>query len=190
MDHDVLLAKFRNYLRFLARLQLDPRLRAKMEPSDVVQQTLLKAHAKRDQFRGQTEAEWLAWARRMLAHNLADALRAFRQAKRDIGREQSLEDALRASSQRVKAFVDDGPRPDQVAEEIERMVRLADALERLPEAQREALVMHHWDSWRVAQIAQQMGRTTVAVAGLLKRGLRTLRESLGTTGSEPWRSRF
>jgi RNA polymerase sigma-70 factor (ECF subfamily) len=180
MDHDVLLAKFRNYLRFLARLQLDPRLRGKLEPSDVVQQTSLEAHAKRDQFRGQTEAEWLAWLRRMLAHNLADALRAFRQAKRDIGREQPLEDALRASSQRVEALLaDDGPRPDEEAERRERMLRLADALEQLPEAQREALVMHHWHGWPVAQVAEQLGRTTVAVAGLLKRALRTLRETLG-----------
>jgi RNA polymerase sigma-70 factor (ECF subfamily) len=178
MDHDVLLAKFRNYLRFLARLQLDPRLRSKLDPSDVVQQTSLEAHAKRDQFRGQTEAEWLAWLRRMLAHNLADALRAFRQAKRDIGREQSLEDALRASSQRVEAFLaDNGPRPEEEAERRERMVRLADALERLPDAQREALVMH-WHDWPVAQIAEQLGRTNAAVAGLLKRGLRALREGL------------
>ena len=85
------LDRFREYLHLLARLQLDPRLRSKVDPSDVVQQTLLEAHAGREGFRGQTEGEWLAWVRRMLAHNLADVLRAFILGKRDVQREQPLE---------------------------------------------------------------------------------------------------
>src|SRR5262245_28354301 len=113
--------KFRNYLRFLARLQLDPRLKGKVDPSDVVQQTLLEAHASRSQFRGGTEAEWLAWLRRMLAHNLADALRAFTQAKRDLVREQPLADALQASSARLERWLaDDRPAPPEQAARHER----------------------------------------------------------------------
>ena len=80
--HGRLLEQFREYLRLLARLQLDPRLRGKLDPSDVVQQPLLEAYAKRHQFRGSTEGKWLAWLRQALAHNLADALRAFGQASR------------------------------------------------------------------------------------------------------------
>jgi RNA polymerase sigma-70 factor, ECF subfamily len=84
-----LLERFRDYLHLLARLQLGPKLQGKFDASDVVQQTLLEAYVKRDQFRG-SDAERPAWLRQILAHNLADALRAFGQAKRDAGREGML----------------------------------------------------------------------------------------------------
>jgi RNA polymerase sigma-70 factor (ECF subfamily) len=173
------LVRYRNYLRFLARLQLDPRLRGKLDPSDVVQQTLLEAFAKRGQFAGSGEAKYLAWLRRALAHNLADALRAFRQTKRDVGRERSLEVALNNSSSRLDAWLaQSGPQPSAALQKQERAIRLADALEQLPERQREALVCQHWHGWSLAQIGEHLECSPAAVAGLLKRGLRQLRDAL------------
>jgi RNA polymerase sigma-70 factor (ECF subfamily) len=94
-DHEVPvrpLESYREYLRLLARMNLDPRLRGRIDPSDLVQQTLLKAHEKRDQFRGKTDAELAAWLRAILANQIANALRRFgRQAGT---RERSLEEAL------------------------------------------------------------------------------------------------
>jgi RNA polymerase sigma-70 factor (ECF subfamily) len=92
---------YREYLRLLARMNHDPRLRGRVDPSDVVQQTLLKAHAKRDQFGGTTDAERAAWLRAILAHQLADALRKFGRQQGD--RERSLEVALERSSARLDA---------------------------------------------------------------------------------------
>src|SRR5438477_12692164 len=82
------LERFRDYLRLLARLQLDPRWQAKLDPSDIVQQTLLQAYEARDQFRGQSTAERAAWLRQILARVLANAVRDLSRAKRDAGWER------------------------------------------------------------------------------------------------------
>jgi hypothetical protein len=66
------LERYRDYLLLLARLQLDRGLQAKLDPSDLAQETLLKAHRNWEQFRGRTEAERAAWLRAILARHLAD----------------------------------------------------------------------------------------------------------------------
>src|SRR5579885_672319 len=95
------LERFRAYLRLLARLHLDPRLRGKLDASDVVQQTMLQAFQARAGFRGSTEAELAAWLRQILARNLAHAARDLGRDKRDVARERSLEQALGQSSHRL-----------------------------------------------------------------------------------------
>ncbi len=173
------LERYRAYLLLLARLQLGPALQAKLGPSDLVQQALLLALQNLKQFRGRTEAELLAWLRRILANTLADAAKELARDKRDVGREQSLEQALCDSSARLQAWLaDEEVSPSRQAEEHERALRLAEALEELPEAQREALVLQHWHGWKLAQIGEHLGRSQAAVAGLLKRGLAHLRERL------------
>lgn len=71
-----LLNLYCHHLRILAETRLDARLRARVSPSDVVQETLYEAHCGFAQFRGQCEAEFLAWLRRILANNLALRFRA------------------------------------------------------------------------------------------------------------------
>jgi RNA polymerase sigma-70 factor (ECF subfamily) len=179
--------RYRVYLHVLARQHLDQRLRGKLDSSDVVQQALLQAHQSLDQFRGQTEAERVAWLRQVLIRCLANALRDFKRDKRDVARERSLEEAVDASSARLADWLAaEQSSPSARVEEHEEVLRLADAMSRLPEAQREALRLQHLEGWSLAQIGEKLGRSPAAVAGLIKGAMKQLRQSMqgGGPGDE------
>ena len=173
------LGKYRDYLRILARLHLGARLRAKLDASDIVQQTILHAHANRTQYRGATEAEWLGWLRAILANTLAAVVREFETAARDLGRERSLETELERSSARLEGLLAaDQTSPSAGAARGEELLRLARALCRLPDEQRRVVELHHLMGLPIAGVATEVGRTRPAVVGLLFRGLKKLRELL------------
>ena len=170
--------RFRDYLRLLARLHLGDRLRGKVEASDVVQQTLLEAHQKLDQFRGRSDAELAAWLRRLLACTLADVLRAHARARRDVAREQALA-SVEASSARLEAWLAaEQSSPSEQAQCNEQVLLLAEALTGLPGPQRQVVELRHLRGWSLAEIAGHLGRSPAAVAGLLHRGLARLRNLL------------
>ncbi len=178
-DPGQVLERFRDYLRLLARMQIDTRFQGKLDPSDLVQQTLLKAYQAREQFRGTTPAEQAAWLRQILARTLANAVRDLARAKRDIGLERSLETSLADSSARLEAWLVAGDAsPSQQAERNEQLLGLAEVMARLPDIQREALLLRHCQGWSLAEISHHLGRSRAAVASLLRRGLKQLRELL------------
>jgi RNA polymerase sigma-70 factor (ECF subfamily) len=173
------LEPFRKYLRILANVHLDARLRGKLDPSDVVQQTMLRACVGFDQLRAREPAAVAAWLRKVLARTLADAVRDLERAKRDIGRERSLENAIDQSASGLEAWLAaDQSSPSERAEKNEQLLRLADALCALPDGAREAVVLKHCRDWTLAEIAEHLGRTPSAVASLLHRGLKQLRQLL------------
>lgn len=169
--------RYRGYLHALLRLQADDRLNGKVDLSGVVQQTLFEAQAVAAEWAGWTRAQQMAWLRRALTNNLTDEVRKLTARARDVGREQSLEQSLADSSARLEAWLAaEGPSPSDRAERNEELLRLADALEELPEDQRRAVELHHLKGLPITDTATAMGKTTQAVVGLLFRGLRRLRE--------------
>jgi RNA polymerase sigma-70 factor (ECF subfamily) len=182
-EHDRPLERYGEYLRLLARLHLSPRLRSKLDASDVVQQTLLQAHASREQFRGRTEAEWLAWLRAILANALTAAARRYGTEARDLGRERSLEADLDQSSTRLEVMIAaDQSTPSERAVRGDEVLRLARAMACLPPDQQRVVELHHLKGLPVAEVADQVGRSRPAVVGLLFRGLKRLRELLQEQG--------
>jgi RNA polymerase sigma-70 factor (ECF subfamily) len=172
------LDRFRHYLVLLARSQLGAGV-SKLDPSDIVQQTLLEAHRKRYQLRGKSEGELAAWLRQMLAFAIADAFRARSRAKRDVARERSLEAALNDSSSRLEAWLAaDHSSPSERAVRQEELLLLAEGLAQLPDDQRRAVELKHLQGHSLAAIASILGRSETAVGGLLRRGMSRLRELL------------
>jgi RNA polymerase sigma-70 factor, ECF subfamily len=178
--NDWQLERYRALLRLRARqLHLDPRLKRRFDSSDLVQETLLKAHRNLQQFRGQTEAELVKWLQEILAHVLADQVRKARTGKRNLNREKSLETIVAESSGRLEAYLAaNQSSPSQQVQRKEFLLRAAEALESLPADQRDVVMLRDLMNQPVAQIAQQLGRTEKSVAGLLLRGRLKLRELL------------
>ena len=177
-----LLERYRGYLRLLAQRRLGGRLQARLDPSDVVQQTFLEAQRDLASFRGSSEQALLAWLLRILDHNTAQAIQRHLLAqKRDARREQSPAGDSGALP-RFEAVAAEQSSPSQRAMRGEQAVRLAAALMTLPEDQCEAIRLRHLEGLTVKQLAAHFGRSEVAVAGLLKRGLRTLRQRLAEHG--------
>jgi len=174
---DRLLESYRNYLRLLARTGIDKSLEAKADPSDLVQETLLKAHQHFGQFQGQTEAELVAWLRQILARNLASLVRRFRTVEaRQVDRERSLHDVLTSSS-RVFAnlIAANGNSPSHSAQRRELSVVLADAMAELSPAHREVLLLRSLEERPWNEVARAMKRSEGAVRLLWTRALKQLR---------------
>ncbi len=177
LDQD--LERFRDYLCLLARLQLDARMQGKVDLSGVVQQTLLEAHQALVRLPDRNAALKAAWLRQILANNLRDEVRKLSTAARDVDRERSLEAALEASSAQLGVWLAaNQSSPSQQAIRQEELIALAEALARLPEDQRQAVELHHLKGLPLADVAWQLGRSKGAVAALLFRGLKKLRELL------------
>ena len=173
---DRLLDSYRNYLRLLARTGLDASLQGKADPSDLVQDALLKAAQRFGQFRGATDAELAGWLRQILARCLADFVRRYRTKGRRAGREQSLDQLLDRSSQALEGVLaTTGPSPSASAQRRDLGVVLSDALAELSEDHREVIVLHHLEGLSWEEVARRMGRTSGAVRKLWTRALKQLR---------------
>lgn len=177
-----LLELSRNYLKLLARLQIDRQLQGKADASDLVQETFMEAVRDFPGFRGFSEAEWLAWLRRILVSNLANLVRRYRGTlRRDVRLERALAADIEQSSDAMSQALISRRQslPWEEAARREQSVVLADLLERLPADYREAIVLRQLEGLSFQDVAVRMDRTLDSVKKLWVRGLARLRETLG-----------
>jgi RNA polymerase sigma-70 factor, ECF subfamily len=176
-----LLELYRHYLYLLARAQIGRHLQARLDASDLVQETFLAAHRDFAGFRGTTGAELVAWLRHVLAVRLADQVRRHLKAKRrDIRLERRLADELDKSSQDLEEQLTARQNnPSSQAARRERAVLLAEALKTLPADYQEVIVLRHLEGLPFAEVAGQMGRSVDSVEKLWVRALAGLRRALG-----------
>jgi RNA polymerase sigma-70 factor (ECF subfamily) len=176
----VLLQQYRNYLMVLASTQIENRLQPRVSPSDVVQETMLRAHKNFAQFRGTTEGELLAWLRQILVNNLAKFVELHvLAARRDVRREVSIDRigaALEQSTIQLAAMLPaEAKSPSMAVEEREEAVLLADRLAQLPASYRQVLVLRNLQALPFEEVAKQMDRSVGATRMLWLRAIEKLR---------------
>ena len=179
-DQDALERLFevcRNYVNLLAQAQAESWLQAKVDASDIAQQTMLEAYRDFIGFEGRTRAEWLAWLRRILARNVTDFIRQFRGAKRQINREIGLQNAA-SSSNNLFEPADSAETPSQQLLARERELLIADAVARLAPDHREVIMLRNLQQLEFEEVARRMNRSRPAVQMLWMRALAKLQEIL------------
>ena len=171
----------RSYLGFVARSQVESWLRVKVDASDLVQETLLEAFRDFPRFAGSTEQEWLAWLKRILAHNTADFVRRYRgTAKRRAGREVAFRPAADSTfAPGVPEPAAPTATPSQEFLQIDAELQMTAVLAELPADYQEVIVLRNLERLPFNEVAQRMGRSRPAVQMLWMRAIRKLQEAMG-----------
>lgn len=171
---DALLAELLPLLRAHAARRVDGQLRARLDPSDVVQETLMEAARDFPRFAGRTRPELRAWVLGVLRTTLHDVRKLHRADKRDAGRERSLDELL--ASTMTGRFASPASSPSRKVARRQELQLMEERLELLTDLQREALLLRTVEELSVKEIAARMGRSEDSVAALLKRALKLTRD--------------
>jgi RNA polymerase sigma-70 factor, ECF subfamily len=185
-DAGELLDGCRQYLLMIANEVVGADLRAKIAPSDLVQETFLQAQRHLQGFRGRTRAELYGWLRKILECQAVDARRAYLATeKRDARREVAIETLQAGLNGREAILVSGSPSPSHHAVRSELAQGLDQALARLPEHYRQAVTWRHHDQLAWDEIGRRMGCTAEAARKVWSRAMLQLRQELAAHGSIP-----
>ncbi len=169
----------RAYVAFLARSHVESWIQAKVDASDLVQQTLLEAHGGIEKFDGTTEGEWLAWLKQILKNNATDFVRQFGAAKRKISREVQFSMGQSSMFRKVPEPAGHDETPSAIVSEREQETLVANALSQLSEDYQEVIVLRNLQRLPFNEVADRMGRTRPAVQMLCMRAMKRLQEQVG-----------
>jgi RNA polymerase sigma-70 factor (ECF subfamily) len=167
----------RGYLLTVAESELAADVKVKEAASDLVQDTFLEAQRDFARFHGATEAELLAWLRRLLLNNVANVTRRYRTGKRSVEREAAaLDGQAKQDLQASLPAGSDSPSGQAVANE--QAAALARALERLPDDYRQVLRLRYEEGRQFEEIAAMMGRSANAVRKLFARAVERVQQEV------------
>jgi RNA polymerase sigma-70 factor (ECF subfamily) len=166
-----------------AEALLDPAVRPKIGPDDIVQEVYLDVARRIDRFEDRGPDSFLNWLRAILEQKLVDAQRAARRKVRDVGREVPIE-RLAADSywNLLDNVYADSTTPSRVARRDEALSALLICIGDLSESQRQVIQLRYLEGLSVEEVAARMGKSKAAVTALSKRALDALRRSMDRLG--------
>jgi RNA polymerase sigma-70 factor (ECF subfamily) len=167
-----LLGRLRPYLHLLVRPRLGPDLAARLDSSDLVQESLLNVAQGFAGFQGADVPQFLAWVGQIVARVVASSGRHHGAGKRDRRREDHGQQAINQAAA-------GGTSPEERVARDEQAARLAAALQRLPPAYRDVIGARFFDGLTFAEIAARYGRNLGAVRVLCLRAVDRLRREMG-----------
>lgn len=174
-----LLEHFRSYLKLIASHEIGSKLGAKLDASDVVQDTFLDAHRYFENFQGESVTQFTAWLRSVMAGVMANYLRRYLGTKaRDIRLEKQLAADLDNSAAMLsELLVASISSPSQNIMRDEQTVQLAKAMSNLSADYQSVLTLRHIEGLTFPQIAKRLNRTVDSVEKLWLRAVVQLRKS-------------
>lgn len=179
-SREQLLEELRSYLSLVAKSRMDATFQAKFGESDIVQQSMLVAVEKFDQFRGRSEQELRGWVNQILKNELRQNQRALRSEKRDMFRERSIRPANSndSTSPPPTQLFDRELTPGTEALKKEGSEKVIAAMAQLVEEHRTVIQLRNWDKMSFPEIGKIMNRSPNAVTKLWYRALIQLRSLL------------
>jgi len=191
MDKDqaaitALLGSYRDRLRKMVTVRLDNRLVARVDPSDVVQETLLVAARDLTGYACKKPMPFYPWLRRLALQRLIDLERRHLHAERRSVLREVRRPACNDSTihELARHLLEQGPDPYIAAVGAEREAGVRRALDALDETQREVLLLHYVEDLSLAETAEVLQITADAARMRHFRALRQLRELLETEPTE------
>lgn len=167
-------------LREWAEYLVGPRLRRRLDESDLAQEAWIAAWEGREQFNGCTAQEWEAWLRGILRNKLANALRWHSAQRRGLQQEVAIPDRVDQSWANVDAmFFGKGPGPLQQLERDERMAQFIEAVAGLTAKEQAVIRLRLFEEWKLIDIARKLDESEGSIAGRVARATRKLQERLG-----------
>lgn len=169
LDAAALSEKYRPFLKAIAAAELPDVVKARIDASDIVQDTLLRAFRQWSQFQGCSEAELRGWLRGILRNLLADAVRFNHRQRRNVRRENEMPEV-------DPCCVDDTP-SEQVRKR-ESLEAIWQEVSRLPEDYRTVILMHHQYNLSFVEIGERLQKSPDAIRMLWGRAIIALTSNL------------